>query len=56
MVLGESELCCGHKTRFIQATNYKIHRPNGGGNLALSHCGGTEKEWEVLNLRGVLKT
>jgi hypothetical protein len=55
MVSNEFKLCCSYKTRFGQATNCKIHHPNGGGNLALSHCGGIEKEWEVSNLHGVLK-
>jgi hypothetical protein len=43
MVSDESELCCGCETRFGQATNCRIRHFNGGGNLALSDCGGTKK-------------
>jgi len=32
-----------------------IHHTNGGGNLAFSHFGGTEKEHEVPNLCGFSK-
>ncbi len=54
-VLNESELRCDCEAGFGQATSYEIHHPSKGGNLALSHYGGTEKEWEALNLRGFLK-
>jgi hypothetical protein len=53
--MDESKLHCGRGTRFGQAANYGIHRSNGKGNLAFSHCGGMEKEWEVPNLHGIPK-
>jgi hypothetical protein len=37
----------GYKTRFGQIASCRVHCPSGGGNLALSHCGGIEKEWEA---------
>jgi hypothetical protein len=53
--MDESKLHCGHETRFAQAPNCGIQRSNGKNNLAFSHCGGIEKEWEVLNLHGFPK-
>jgi len=50
----ESELCCGCETRFGQVISCGIHHSNGGHNLALFHCSGTKKEWEVPNLHGFL--
>ncbi len=55
MVSDEYELRCGCEVGFGQATHCEIHRPNGGGNLALSHCNGIEKEWEAPNLNGFSK-
>jgi hypothetical protein len=55
MVLNEPKLHCNHETRFGQVASYEVHHPNGGGNLAFSHCGGTEKKWGALNLHGFLK-
>ncbi len=53
--MDESKLCYGHEIECGQAINCKIHHLSGGSNLALSHCGGTTKEWEVSNMRGLLK-
>jgi hypothetical protein len=55
MIFDESKLCCGHEVGFGQVVNYMMHCSNGGGNLALSHCGGIEKEREVPNLHGFSK-
>ncbi len=54
MVLDESKLCYGHEIGCGQVINY-IHHLSGGNNLALSHCGGTTKEHEVLNMCGFIK-
>jgi hypothetical protein len=32
-----------------------MHHSGGGGYLALSHYGGTEKEWEASNLCEFIK-
>ncbi len=55
MISDESKLHCGCEAGFRQATSYRIHCFSGGGNLALSHSGGTKKEWKALNLRGFPK-
>jgi len=55
MVLDEFELCYSHEISFGQVVSYMIHHSNGGGNLALSHCGGSKKEQETLNMCGFPK-
>jgi hypothetical protein len=53
--MDESKLRYGREIFFGQATNYGIHRSNGRGNLAFSHCGGIKIEWEASNLHGFPK-
>jgi hypothetical protein len=55
MVLDESKLRCGHEVGFGQVVSCEIHCYSGGSNLVFSHCGGTKKEQEVLNLCGFPK-
>jgi hypothetical protein len=55
MVLDESKLCYSHEIGFGQVVSYRIHRPNGGGNLALHHCGGSKKKREASNMHGFPK-
>jgi hypothetical protein len=55
MTLNELELHYDCEIKFGQVINCKVHRPSGGSNLALSHCGGTKKEREASNLHGFSK-
>ncbi len=55
IVSEESDLCCDNEIRFGQVISCRIHHTSGRGNLALSHCGGIEKEQEALNFHGFPK-
>ncbi len=52
MISDEPKLCYDCEIKFGHVIKYRVHRPNGRGNLAFSHYGGIGKKWEALNMHG----